>query len=154
MSEDGMKWYVVHTYSGMEKSAEAGLLERIKRLEKEEFFGEILVPTEDVAEVKNGKKRVTTRRLYSGYIFVKMIFNDETWHLVKNTPRITGFLGGSPGNGNNPTPIPEKEIELIKKRMEAGADVPRPRFEFQVGEQVRINSGPCADFYGTIDEVI
>ncbi|MCD8338941.1 MAG: transcription termination/antitermination protein NusG [Burkholderiales bacterium] len=148
MSTD-KKWYVVHTYSGMEKSAESALRERIKRSELDEMFGEILVPTEDVSEVKNGKKRVSTRRLYSGYIFVNMSLNEETWHLVKNTPRITGFLGES---ANKPTPISNLEIDAIKKRMES-ADEPRPRFEFQTGEQVRIKSGPFADFNGTIDEV-
>lgn len=147
---DGKKWYVVHTYSGMEKSAEAALRERIKRAELEDSFGEILVPTEDVSEVKNGKKRVTTRRMYSGYIFVNMTMNDETWHLVKNTPRITGFLGGS---ANRPSPLPSKEVEVIKARMQQGTDVPRPRVEFEVGETVRIKNGPFTDFNGTIEDV-
>ncbi len=144
------KWYVVHTYSGMEKSAKSALEERIKRFGLEEEFAEILLPTEDVSEVRNGKKRVSTRRMYSGYIFVEMNLTEETWHLVKNTPRITGFLGGS---ANRPTPISAAEIELIKKKMEAGAEAPRPRFEFEVGEQVRIKTGPFADFTGNIDEV-
>lgn len=111
-----MKWYVVHTYSGMEKSAESALRERIAREGLQDCFEEILVPTEDISEVKNGKKRVSTRRMYSGYIFVKMIMNDETWHLVKNTARITGFLGGS---ANKPSPLPAKDIEAIKSKMEA-----------------------------------
>ncbi len=155
MSEDSTvepikkKWYVVHTYSGMEKSAETALRDRIKRSGLEDMFGEILLPTEEVSEVKNGKKRVSTRRLYSGYIFVNMAYSEETWHLVKNTPRITGFLGES---ASKPTPISDKEIEEIKQRMES-SDEPRPRFEFQTGEQVRIKSGPFADFNGTIDEV-
>lgn len=102
-----MKWYVVHTYSGMEKSAESALRERIAREGLQDCFEEILVPTEDISEVKNGKKRVSTRRMYSGYIFVKMIMNDETWHLVKNTARITGFLGGS---ANKPSPLPAKDM--------------------------------------------
>ncbi len=144
------KWYVIHTYSGMEKSAETALRDRIKRAGLEDAFDEILVPTEDVSEVKDGKKRVSTRRMYSGYIFVNMLMNDETWHLVKNTPRITGFLGGS---ANRPTPLPTKEIEEIKKRMEDRTDTPRPRFQFEVGEEVRITSGPFADFEGYIDEV-
>ena len=125
-----MKWYVVHTYSGMEKSAESALRERIAREGLQDYFEEILVPTEDISEVKNGKKRVSTRRMYSGYIFVKMIMNDETWHLVKNTARITGFLGGS---ANKPSPLPAKDIEAIKSKMEAGSEAPRPRVEFEVG---------------------
>lgn len=147
---DAMKWYVVHTYSGMEKSAETALRERIKRADLEDCFAEILVPTEDVSEVRNGKKRVSTRRMYSGYIFVKMLMNDETWHLVKNTPRITGFLGGS---ANRPSPIPEKEILAIQNKMEAGAETPRPRVEFEVGGSVRIKAGPFTDFNGIIEEV-
>ena len=130
-----MKWYVVHTYSGMEKSAESALRERIAREGLQDYFEEILVPTEDISEVKNGKKRVSTRRMYSGYIFVKMIMNDETWHLVKNTARITGFLGGS------------------ANKMEAGSEAPRPRVEFEVGGSVRIKNGPFTDFNGIIEEV-
>lgn len=145
-----MKWYVVHTYSGMEKSAESALRERIKRSGLEGSFGEILVPTEEVAEVKNGKRKITSRRMYSGYIFVNMEMNDETWHLVRNTPRITGFLGGS---ANRPSPLPVSEILAIKKKMEEGEDTPRPKVEFEVGETVRIKEGPFTDFNGTIEEV-
>ena len=111
-----MKWYVVHTYSGMEKSAESALRERIAREGLQDCFEEILVPTEDISEVKNGKKRVSTRRMYSGYIFVKMIMNDETWHLVKNKARITGFLGGSankpslPRGASLPKRLPVRKI--------------------------------------------
>ena len=117
-----MKWYVVHTYSGMEKSAESALRERIAREGLQDCFEEILVPTEDISEVKNGKKRVSTRRMYSGYIFVKMIMNDETWHLVKT-------------------------------KMDAGSEAPRPRVEFEVGGSVRIKNGPFTDFNGIIEEV-
>lgn len=145
-----MKWYVVHTYSGMEKSAESALRERIAREGLQDYFEEILVPTEDISEVKNGKKRVSTRRMYSGYIFVKMIMNDETWHLVKNTARITGFLGGS---ANKPSPLPAKDIEAIKSKMEAGSEAPRPLVEFEVGGSVRIKNGPFTDFNGIIEEV-
>ena len=145
-----MKWYVVHTYSGMEKSAESALRERIAREGLQDYFEEILVPTEDISEVKNGKKRVSTRRMYSGYIFVKMIMNDETWHLVKNTARITGFLGGS---ANKPSPLPAKDIEAIKSKMEAGSEAPRPRVEFEFGGSVRIKNGPFTDFNGIIEEV-
>ena len=130
-----MKWYVVHTYSGMEKSAESALRERIAREGLQDCFEEILVPTED---------------MYSGYIFVKMIMNDETWHLVKNTARITGFLGGS---ANKPSPLPAKDIEAIKSKMEAGSEAPRPRVEFEVGGSVRIKNGPFTDFNGIIEEV-
>jgi len=147
---DKMKWYIVHTYSGMENSAKNALIERVKRAELNDLFGEILVPTENVVETKNNKKRVVSRRLYSGYLFVQMVFNDETWHLVKNTPRITGFLGGSP---NKPSPISEAEIENIKQTMQEGERAPKPRVEFQVGEAVRIKEGAFQDFEGTIDEV-
>ena len=147
---DDMKWYVIHTYSGMEKSAETALKERSKRAGLEDSFGEILLPTEDVAEVRNGKKRVSTRRMYSGYIFVNMIMNDETWHLVKNTPRITGFLGGS---ANRPSPLPAREIDVIKKKMADGNEAPRPRVEFEVGESVRIKNGPFTEFKGIIEDV-
>ena len=133
-----MKWYVVHTYSGMEKSAESALRERIAREGLQDYFEEILVPTEDISEVKNGKKRVSTRRMYSGYIF------------VKNTARITGFLGGS---ANKPSPLPAKDIEAIKSKMEAGSEAPRPRVEFEVGGSVRIKNGPFTDFNGIIEEV-
>lgn len=150
MVEGSMKWYVVHTYSGMEKSAEAGLRERIKRAELQDCFGEILVPTEDVTEVRNGKKRISSRRMYSGYIFVHMIMNDETWHLVKNTARITGFLGGQ---ANRPSPIPQREIDAIKRSMEAGLESPKPRVAFDVGETVRIKDGAFADFNGVIEDV-
>ena len=134
---DDMKWYVIHTYSGMEKSAESALRERIKRAGLEDSFGEILLPTEDVAEVRNGKKRVSTRRMYSGYIFVNMIMNDETWHLVKNRP----------------SPLPTREIDVIKKKMADGNEAPRPRVEFEVGESVRIKNGPFTEFKGIIEDV-
>lgn len=145
-----MKWYVVHTYSGMEKSAASALEERIKRAELGDAFGEILVPSEDIQESRNGKKRVVSRRLYPGYIFVLMEMNDETWHLVKNTPRITGFLGGS---ANRPSPIPQSQIDAIKQQVSAGEGTPRHKVTFEVGEEVRIKNGAFTDFNGSIEEV-
>ncbi|MFQ9939023.1 MAG: transcription termination/antitermination protein NusG [Parasutterella excrementihominis] len=144
-----MKWYVVHTYSGMEKSAESALRERIAREGLQDCFEEILVPTEDISEVKNGKS-VFPPAVCTRLHLRQMIMNDETWHLVKNTARITGFLGGS---ANKPSPLPAKDIEAIKSKMEAGSEAPRPRVEFEVGGSVRIKNGPFTDFNGIIEEV-
>ncbi|HRK87378.1 transcription termination/antitermination protein NusG [Alcaligenes sp. SDU_A2] len=144
------RWYVVHVYSGMEKSVHKALVERIERAELQEAFGRILVPSEEVVEVKNGKKSITERRIYPGYVLVEMALTDETWHLVKSTPRVTGFLGGS---GNRPAPISEREVEKILSQMEEGVEKPRPKVLFEVGELVRVKDGPFADFNGNVEEV-
>ncbi|WP_394062927.1 transcription termination/antitermination protein NusG [Alcaligenes sp. WGS1538] len=144
------RWYVVHVYSGMEKSVHKALVERIERAELQEAFGRILVPSEEVVEVKNGKKTITERRIYPGYVLVEMALTDETWHLVKSTPRVTGFLGGS---GNRPAPISEREVEKILSQMEEGVEKPRPKVLFEVGELVRVKDGPFADFNGNVEEV-
>ena len=144
------RWYVVHVYSGMEKSVHRALLERIERAELEVKFGRILVPSEEVVEVKGGKKSITERRIYPGYVLVEMELTDDTWHLVKNTNRVTGFLGGS---GNRPAPISEREVEKILSQMEEGVEKPRPKVLFEVGETVRVKEGPFADFNGNVEEV-
>lgn len=144
------RWYVVHVYSGMEKSVHKALLERIERAGLQTEFGRILVPSEEVVEMKGGHKSITERRIFPGYVLVEMELTDETWHLVKNTNRVTGFLGGS---GNRPTPISEKEVEKILSQMEEGVEKPRPKVLFEVGEMVRVKEGPFADFNGNVEEV-
>jgi transcriptional antiterminator NusG len=144
------RWYVVHVYSGMEKSVHKALNERIERAGLQTSFGRILVPSEEVVEVKGGQKSITERRIFPGYVLVEMDLTDETWHLVKNTNRVTGFLGGS---GNRPTPISEKEVAKILSQMEEGVEKPRPKILFEVGEMVRVKEGPFADFNGNVEEV-
>jgi transcriptional antiterminator NusG len=144
------RWYVVHVYSGMEKSVHKALVERIERAALQTSFGRILVPSEEVVEVKGGQKSITERRIFPGYVLVEMDLTDETWHLVKNTNRVTGFLGGS---GNRPTPISEKEVEKILSQMEEGVEKPRPKILFEVGEMVRVKEGPFAYFNGNVEEV-
>ena len=149
-ASDKKRWYVVHAYSGMEKSVRRALLERVERMGMKDRFGEILVPTEEVVEVKAGQKSVTERRFFPGYILVEMEMTDETWHLVRNTPKITGFIGGK---SNKPTPIPQHEIDKLLQQMQDGVDKPRPKVSYEVGELVRIKEGPFADFNGNVEEV-
>jgi transcriptional antiterminator NusG len=144
------RWYVVHVYSGMEKSVAKALQERINRAGLQAQFGRILVPTEEVVEVKAGKKAITERRLYSGYVLVEMEMTDEAWHLVKSTPKVTGFLGGS---ANKPSPLSQQEVDEILQRMQEGYEKPRPKVLFEVGEMVRIKEGPFTDFNGNVEEV-
>jgi transcription termination/antitermination protein NusG len=144
------QWYVVHVYSGMEKSVLKAMLERIERAALQTFFGKILVPSEEVVEIKGGQKSITERRIFPGYVLVEMELTDETWHLVKSTPRVTGFLGGK---GNRPAPISEKEVEKILSQMEEGIEKPRPKVLFEVGEMVRVKDGPFADFNGNVEDV-
>ncbi len=146
----GMRWYVVHAYSGMEKAVERNLRERIDRSGMGEKFGRILVPTEEVVEMKNGKKAVTERRFFPGYVLVEMLMDDDSWHLVKNTSKVTGFVGGAK---NRPTPISEDEVMKIVNQMQEGTDKPRPKVEWEVGEVVRVKEGPFTDFNGSIEEV-
>jgi len=145
-----MRWYVVHAYSGMEKSVRRALLERIIRADMQDKFGQILVPTEEVIEIKGGQKSVTERRFFPGYILVEMEMTDETWHLVKNTNKVTGFIGGK---SNKPTPVPAREIDKIMQQMQEGVDKPRPKVLYEVGELVRIKEGPFNDFNGNVEEV-
>ena len=145
-----MRWYVVHAYSGMEKAVERNIRERINRAGMQDMFGEILVPTEEVVEIKNGQKRSSERRFYPGYVLVQMIMNDESWHLVKHTNKVTGFVGGAK---NRPAPISQKEVEDIVSQMQQGTEKPRHKVEFIVGEFVRVKEGPFTDFNGTVEEV-
>jgi transcription termination/antitermination protein NusG len=144
------RWYVVHAYSGMEKAVERNLRERIERAGMQDKFGRILVPTEEVVELKNGKKTVTERRFFPGYVLVEMDMEDDTWHLVKHTSKVTGFVGGA---RNRPTPISEAKVQEIVNQMRQGADKPKPKVEWTVGELVRVKEGPFADFNGAVEEV-
>ena len=145
-----LRWYVVHAYSGMEKAVERNLRERIDRAGMQEQFGRILVPTEEVVEIKNGKKSVTERRFFPGYVLVEMAMSDDTWHLVKNTSKVTGFVGGAK---NRPSPISEDEVMKIVNQMKEGIEKPRPKVEWEIGEVVRVKEGPFTDFNGAIEEV-
>jgi transcription termination/antitermination protein NusG len=144
------RWYVVHAYSGMEKAVERNLRERIDRSEMKEKFGRILVPMEEVVELKNGKKAVTERRFFPGYVLVEMEMADDTWHLVKHTSKVTGFVGGAK---NRPSPISESEVMKIVNQMQEGIEKPRPKVQWVVGELVRVKEGPFTDFNGAIEEV-
>ena len=145
-----MRWYVVHAYSGMEKAVERNLRERIDRAGMQDKFGRILVPTEEVVELKNGKKSVSERRFFPGYVLVEMVMDDESWHLVKHTSKVTGFVGGA---RNRPAPISEAEVMKIVNQMQEGAEKPRPKVEWTVGELVRVKEGPFTDFNGAVEEV-
>ena len=144
------RWYIVHAYSGMEKAVERNLRERIDRAGMQDKFGRILVPTEEVVELKNGKKTVTERRIYPGYVLVEMEMADDTWHLVKHTNKVTGFIGGAK---NRPAPISEAEVAKIVNQMQEGVDKPKPKVEWTVGELVRVKEGPFTDFNGAVEEV-
>ena len=144
------RWYIVHAYSGMEKAVERNLRERIDRAGMQEKFGRILVPTEEVVELKNGKKSVTERRIFPGYVLVEMDMADDTWHLVKHTSKVTGFIGGA---SNRPAPISEAEVAKIVNQMQEGVDKPRPKVEWIVGELVRVKDGPFTDFNGAVEDV-
>ena len=145
-----MSWYVVHTYSQFEKSVSRALAERIQREGMQDKFGQILVPVEEVVELKGGQKVTSERKFFPGYVLVEMDMTDESWHLVKNTPKVTGFLGGS---AMRPTPISEKEVQTIMQQMQAGVEKPRPKVLFEVGEAVRVKEGPFTDFTGMVEEV-
>ena len=144
------RWYVVHAYSGMEKAVERNLRERIDRSGMQAKFGRILVPAEEVVELKNGKKSVSERRLFPGYVLVEMELDDDTWHLVKHTSKVTGFVGGA---RNRPAPISEAEVAKIVNQMQDGVEKPRPKVEWMVGEFVRVKDGPFADFNGAVEDV-
>jgi transcriptional antiterminator NusG len=145
-----MHWYVVHTYSQFEKSVQRALTERIQREGMQDKFGQILVPVEEVVELKSGQKSISERKFFPGYVLVEMEMTDETWHLVKSTPKVTGFLGGS---AMKPTPITAKEVQNIMQQMQAGVEKPRPKVLFEVGELVRVKDGPFTDFNGSVEDV-
>jgi transcriptional antiterminator NusG len=142
------KWYVIQAYSGYENRVRLSLEERIKQHGMEQYFGQILIPKENVQETRDGRKRVTSRNFYPGYIFVEMELNDRTWHLVKDTPKVNGFIGG-----RHPTPVPEPEIDTIAQQVAEGAAKPKPRVVFEQGDHVRVIDGAFANFTGTVEEV-
>ncbi|HGK6056452.1 TPA: transcription termination/antitermination protein NusG [Neisseria meningitidis] len=144
------KWYVVQAYSGFEKNVQRVLEERIAREEMGDYFGQILVPVEKVVDIRNGRKTISERKSYPGYVLVEMEMTDDSWHLVKSTPRVSGFIGG---RANRPTPISQREAEIILQQVQTGIEKPKPKVEFEVGQQVRVNEGPFADFNGVVEEV-
>ncbi len=144
------KWYIVHTYSGYENRARQCLLDRVQAEKAEEMFGQILIPTENVVEMKKGAKRTSTRKFFPGYMMVQMELTDDTWHLVKNTQKITGFVGGT---ARRPRPIPESEVLRVTEQMEEGTTKPKTKQTFEEGQQVRVNDGPFMNFTGTVEEV-
>lgn len=145
-----MRWYVVHAYAQYENSVAKALKERISRAGLDEQFGDILVPTEEVVEIKDGQKRTTERKFFPGYVFVSMEMNEDTWHLVKSTPKVLGFIGGT---AEKPAPISDKEANAILNRVEEAVERPKPKTLFEPGQQVRVNDGPFADFTGVVEEV-
>ena len=144
------RWYVVHTYSGFEKSVQRTLDERIKREKLEDQFGQILVPVEEVVEMKAGQKSISERKFFPGYVLVEMEMTEQTWHLVKDVPKVTGFIGGSAAK---PTPITEKEVQALMQQIQDGVEKPKPKVLFEVGEAVRVSEGPFTDFHGNVEEV-
>ncbi len=146
----GMRWYVVHAYSGYENSVKRSLEERVERSGLQDMFGEILVPTEEVVEMREGQKRNTSRKFFPGYVLVHMEMNDDTWHLVKDVPRVMGFIGGT---SDRPAPISDREAQSILDRVQEGVEKPRPKVLFEPGEMVRIIEGPFNDFNGVVEEV-
>ena len=143
------RWYVVHAYSGFEKSVQRALIDRVSRAGMQDVFGQILVPVEEVVEMKGGQKSITERKFFPGYVLVEMEMNDESWHLVKSTPKVTGFVGGT---ATKPAPISEKEVEKIMQQMQDGVDKPRPKVLFEIGEVVRVKEGPFTDFHGSVED--
>ncbi len=143
------QWYVIHTYSGFENRAKQNLEERIKNLGRERFFSSILVPTETVVELAKGKKKTSQRKIFPGYLLVQMELNEETWHLVKETPKITGFAGDS----TKPIPLSEKEVGEILDQMKEGVSKAKPKISFNAGDSVRVIDGPFVNFIGTIEEI-
>jgi transcription termination/antitermination protein NusG len=144
-----MRWYVVHAYSGMEKAVERNIMERVVRAGVESKFGRIMVPAEEVVEMKNGQRKTTERKFFPGYVLVEMVMDDESWHLVKHTSKVTGFVGGG---RNQPVPISQAEVQKIVDQMSDGSNHPRHKIEFVVGEYIRVKEGPFADFNGVVEE--
>lgn len=145
-----LRWYVVHAYSGFENQVKRSLLERINRFGMEDKFGDILVPMEEVVEMREGQKKRSERKFFPGYVLVQMEMDDESWHLVKDAPKVLGFIGGTT---DKPAPIPDKEAEAILQRIQEGVDKPRPKVLFEPGEVVRVTDGPFNDFNGVVEEV-
>jgi transcriptional antiterminator NusG len=146
----GLQWYVVHAYSNYEHKVKSSLIERVRRAGLEQKFGEILVPTEEVVEMREGQRRKSERKFFPGYVLVQMEMDDETWHLVKEVPKVLGFIGGS---SDRPAPITEREAQAILNRVQEGVDKPRPKILFEPGEVVRVTDGPFNDFSGVVEQV-
>lgn len=144
------RWYVIHAYSGFEGQVKRSLAERIRRAGVEDKFGEILVPTEEVVEIRGGQQRKSERKFFPGYVLVHMELDDDTWHLVKSVPKVMGFIGGT---GDRPAPIPDKQADAILQRMQEGVEKPRPKVLYEPGEVVRVVEGPFTDFNGVVEEV-
>lgn len=147
--DSDLKWYIVHTYSGFEHKVKASLEERIKTLGQENYFGTIIVPTEQVVELKKGQKKTSSRKFYPGYIMIQMVLNDDTWHTVRNTAKVTGFVGG----GIKPAPIPDHEADRILQQMQEGISKPKPKYTYEEGDEVRVVDGPFSNFQGIVQEV-
>jgi transcription termination/antitermination protein NusG len=145
-----LQWYVVHAYSNFEHKVKESLIERVRRAGLQERFGEILVPTEEVVEMRDGQRRKSERKFFPGYVLVQMEMDDETWHLVKEVPKVLGFIGGS---SDRPAPISDKEAQAILNRVQEGVDKPRPKILFEPGEVVRVTDGPFNDFSGVVEQV-
>ncbi|AOU98716.1 transcription termination/antitermination protein NusG [Acidihalobacter yilgarnensis] len=145
-----LRWYVVHAYSGFEQQVKRAIEERVIRAGMEDRFGQILVPTEEVVEMREGQKRRSERKFFPGYVLVQMDMSEETWHLIRAVPRVLGFIGGTP---DRPSPITEKEADAILNRIQEGVEKPRPKVLFEVGEVVRVTEGPFNDFNGVVEEV-
>jgi transcriptional antiterminator NusG len=143
------QWYIVHTYSGFEKKVAESLAQRVQAYGLQEEIGEILIPTEDVVEKRGGRTVVTTKRFFPGYILVEMAMSDNAWHVVKNTPKVTGFVGA----GSKPTPLTREEVEQILQQVTTAAEKPKPKYTFEKGDQVRINDGPFTSFNGVVEDV-
>ena len=145
-----MRWYIVQAFSGYEKQVQRSLTDRINRSDFAESFGDVLVPTEEVVEMKDGKKRKSERKFFPGYVLAEMEMTDDSWHLVKSTPRVTGVSGGT---ANRPLPITQREVDSIMQQIQTGGEKPKPKVQFEVGQRIRVNEGPFADFNGVVDEV-
>ena len=145
----GKHWFIVHTYSGFEKKVAESLQQRVQAYGLQDEIGEVLIPTEDVVEMRGGRKVVTAKRFFPGYILVEMQMSDHAWHVVKNTPKVTGFVGA----GAKPTPLSQEEVDQILAQVKDAAEKPKPKYMFEKGEQVRINEGPFTSFNGVVDEV-
>jgi len=145
-----LQWYVVHAYSNFEHKVKESLIERVRRAGLQERFGEVLVPTEEVVEMRDGQRRKSERKFFPGYVLVQMEMDDETWHLVKEVPKVLGFIGGS---SDKPAPITEREAQAILNRVQEGVDKPRPKILFEPGEVVRVTDGPFNDFSGVVEQV-
>lgn len=144
------RWYVVHAYSGYENKVKKGIEEHIERADLSDSFGKILVPSEEVVEIRDGKKRTSERKFFPGYVLVQMELNDDTWHLVKSVPQVMGFIGGT---SDRPAPISQKEVDRILQKVEEGVDKPKPKVIYEPGEMVRVVDGPFNDFEAVVEEV-